>query len=508
MVETDGAEDLKRIPSVAAVCNRAAIQIQVGICEMGVSDRIREIENEIDGNIRARPTWQRSKSAVLTDLMQTYRDRIEAIFLVHFFFRVDPKAVDVSAADLGSLFAQENCVRSGILWALKWASEFCPENGLTTGVAPDELAELLSLGATCEVFVDALKCAKGDLAVIHADEESRTLICYEGEQATAFDPSIVHRQRITVPISRHVSLTEDTDQITSRWTAGNYRRVIRSLAACAAGKESTITVAKSEVSIPQPTLIWFDRPSRPPDCEVFDDLVLPPVIDDSLKWHMVALLDTPIVKIGQKYCALSSDLKAISEIDDHMLRLAARLDADQYSMATLLREDRMINRCKKVFEQHSQPWSVESRVQFSDPPQEADIRCIRDADSIALELKSTLRPETPWEVSMRNKDIISGIRQAKALVDRGVAKRGYVITNGYRGDYACWAEALSHDIPIGTLNDLEAIASDPATVVSTLMARVGITAGSSAPRERLPDREAALGGWKLRLVDTKAPESH
>jgi hypothetical protein len=118
-----------------------------------------------------------------------------------------------------------------------------------------------------------------------------------------------------------------------------------------------------------------------------------------------------------------------------MLRVAMRVDSDQYAKASGLRADRMINRCKEALEQHVRPWSIMSCAHYRNPQQEADILAIRDADSsIVLELKSTLRPETPWEVSKRNEVIISGARQAKALVDRGVAQRGYLLTDGYRGD--------------------------------------------------------------------------
>ena len=80
------------------------------------------------------------------------------------------------------------------------------------------------------------------------------------------------------------------------------------------------------------------------------------------------------------------------------------------------------------------------------------------------------------------------------------------MTDGYRGDYACWAEALSNGIPIGNLYDLAEIAKDPGTAARILKAKVGILADSLPSGEALPDREATLFGWKLRLVDMEAPE--
>jgi hypothetical protein len=208
--------------------------IATAVREMSVSDRLREIEKEIDADIRAQKIWHRSKAAVLTDLMQTYRDAIEVVFLELFFLETHAGNLDLCADDAGVLFAQENRFRAGVLWALKWASEFCPENGSAESSIPDELVNLLSLGSNYEAFVDVLKSANRDAVAIHVDEASRTLICYEAKQATAFDPSIVYHQRITAPTTQQVSLTEDGDQVTSRWTAGDYRRVMRNLAMDAA----------------------------------------------------------------------------------------------------------------------------------------------------------------------------------------------------------------------------------------------------------------------------------
>lgn len=482
---------------------------------MSVSDQVREVEKAIDADIRALTIWRRSKAAVLADLMQTYRDAIEVVFLQLFFFQTHAATLDVSAGDVGVLLAQENRFRAGILWALKWAAEFCPENGMAELSTSDELANLVFLGADYETFVDALKCANHQLLVINVDERSRTVTCYEGQQATEFDLSIVNQQRITAPMTQQVSLTEDSDQVTSRWTAGDYRRVMRNFASHAASKENAICVdptylaqlGKTEVSMPQPTLVWLERPSQSPDCYVFDDLVLQTVIDSTLKWKLVTLLDTPIVKVGQRYCALSSDIKPLSWIDDYMLRLAARVDEKTYTIAAGLREGRMIKRCKDALEKCSPRWTVRERVRYSAPTQEADIVATRGVESLVLELKSTLRPETPWEVYKRNDDIIYGVKQAKAVIDRGAATHGFVISDGYRGDYACWAEALSCAIPIGTLYDLAEIADSPVAATSALKAKVGITGDIAPSRQRLPDRETTLAGWKLRLVDMEAPQN-
>jgi len=476
---------------------------------MGVSDRIRQIEREIDASIRELPTWQASRAEVLVDLVRTYRDAAELVFLK----LLHTETFDGSLEDFGADFALENRLRAGYLWALKWASEYCPLVGAPVNRPPKELVNLLFLGATYEAFVDALKYAQRDLITITVDEASRTIAFYEGGPATAFDAYIVHHQRITTPMTTHVSLTEDSDQLTSRWTAGDYRRVTKGLADDAAQEENTIFVdpaflaqiGKPEMSIPQPAIVWLDRPGNAPDCYVFDDLTLPTIIDDDVKWRLISLLDTPIVQVRDRFCGLSSDLKSIAAIDDYMLRLAARVDPDQYSLATTLREHRMISICRDALEKCVPPWSVAAHVLYKDPPQEADVLASRDAKTLVLQLKSTLRPETPWEVYKRNEGLIDGVKHTKRLVDRGAAKQGFVVTDGYRGDYACWAVALASGIPIATLYDLEVIASDPIAAVAEMKNRVGITASPRRPSQGVADREGELMGWTLRFIDSAVP---
>ena len=477
---------------------------------MAVSDRVREIESEIDASIRALPTWQAPRAEILEQLMCTYRDASELVFCRY----LHAETFDSSPEEFGVAFGHENQLRGGVLWALKWATEYCPESRPVGTRLPEELVRLIFLGATYEAFVDALKYAQQGLVTIKVDEGSRIITCYEGGNATAFDVRIIQQQHIFTPTMPHISLTEDDDQLTSRWTAGDYRRVTKVLANYAASKENTIHVdpdflrqiGKPEISVPQPTVVWLVRPSMAPDCHVFDDLVLPTVIDSQVKWKLVSLLETPIVMVGDRYCALSADLKTLSTIDDYMLRLAARVDERQYSLASLLREERMIKICGRVLKRCPRPWTVKERIRYTNPSQEADILATRDTQRLVLELKSTLRPETPWEVHKRNEDIIGGVKQTRSLIDRGAAGYGFVVTDGYRGDYTCWAEALTRSIPIATLYDLEVIANDPVAAVSDVKSRVGITGSATVSPERLPDREADLLDWKLRFVDMDAPE--
>jgi hypothetical protein len=279
---------------------------------MAVSDRVREIEKEIDGRVGGLDLWRRPKAGLLAQIMQTYRDAIEMTFVYHLFSEVCGEALDVSANDVAVLFAEEQHRRSGTLWALKWASNFCRERDSESAATPETLIDLLALGVKYEVFVDVLKAANRDVIAIHVDEAAKTLICYEGAQATPADVSIVVQQRFTSPLARQVSLTEDADQLTTGWTAGAYRRVTGTLAEFAAAKENDILVDRSrfpgagvgEIAVPQPTVVWLEPPNDPEGRRVFDNLVLPADGTTSV-WKLVSLLDTPIVSVAGRYCALS-----------------------------------------------------------------------------------------------------------------------------------------------------------------------------------------------------------
>ena len=223
----------------------------------------------------------------------------------------------------------------------------------------------------------------------------------------------------------------------------------------------------------------------------------------SVKWNARSLLETPIVNVENRFCALSSDLKAVACVDDYMLRLAARIDPTQYNRVSGLREDRMIDTCRAAFESDSKPWKFLSRFRLNNPPQEADILVSQSSDSFVIELKSTLRPETPWEVYKRNRDVLEGLSQAVALVRRGVARRGLVITDGYRGDYRCWEKGLRYDVPIGTLFEVKEMARDPNAAVELMKQRAGVSVAAKTER-RSRVREGRLLGWTMRLKDRGA----
>lgn len=468
-----------------------------------VPKEMRVLEAQIDCGIRSLPLWKNDLSRILESIMGIYRDAIELAFV---------RALDAELFQgdeaLHAELIRENKARVGVLWVLKWATAYCKRTTSDQEVCSNDLVSALFLGEAYDVLVDVLKYAELGLVNISLNPESKEIICYEGENLTGVDAEIVKHQQAIGPIHTHAALTADRDQLTTNWNAGAYRRVVRNLHEFATAQEDRIGIhpkfavhlAAKDVFVPRPTLVWLDRPRCEADAQVFDSLTVPSKISGDVMWRARSLLETPIVKIGSRYCALSSDLRAISLIDDYMLRLAARLDERQYSSVSGTREARMASACRTAFEGSNGVWTIQSPLILTDPMQEADVVASRPGKSLAIELKSTLRPETVWEVYKRNQDILQGVSQAQRLVGRGVADQGVVITDGYRGDYQCWAEALRCGITIGTLDDLSDLASDPGGAVKLMKERAGVATGATG-HGRLPERTADLLGWKVRLID-------
>jgi hypothetical protein len=90
-------------------------------------------------------------------------------------------------------------------------------------------------------------------------------------------------------------------------------------------------------------------------------------------WKYTAGLDTPLLSIGEGRLGVSDVLLAVGGIavDDHMIRLAAKVDETQYSTVSGLREERMIELCRELLEPAG--WSVIEHYRLKDPPREVDV---------------------------------------------------------------------------------------------------------------------------------------
>lgn len=470
---------------------------------MPVSEEMRAVEREIDQAIESLPVWAVRRETLLLMILDFYRiEMIEvSMRLMHgrLFNNVD-------SIRIGLL--KEHYLHSGVLQALKWAMEFAGQDGRGPRPEAEDIGQLVELGKLYEMLVDGLKQALHDRVAIHVNRESRTITVYEGGDLTGADNQLIEHQVETLPYHSHTSFVEDGDELTARWTAGEYRELMERLAGMARLMETSQGVSTfpgKEAADDLPSII--EIPSLPEErqCAVMDDLTLSPEkVQGRGKWLLTSWLDIPLVQVGAQRFAATNVLKAMAGRgrDDHMLRVAARVDPRQYSNVSGLREERMIHLCTKALT--ARGWDVSPHYELTDPLRELDIYATRGNEKLVLQLKSTLRPETPWEVLKRNDDLLAGIEhtsEACARLAEGTV--GIVITDGYRGDYYTWARALSLSVMTGTVRDIDDIAESPLVALELLKLRAGFS--SQAEAQPFPDRDFQLFGWTFRLTDSAEP---
>jgi len=123
-----------------------------------------------------------------------------------------------------------------------------------------------------------------------------------------------------------------------------------------------------------------------------------------------------------------------------MLRVAVLVDREQYEKVSGLREERMVAQSASAL--RAKGWIVQPHLHLSDPEREIDVYAAKGQQDLVIQLKSTLRPHSPWEVYKRNADVIDGVNHTAEVLPRfreGVL--GFVITDGYEGDYQTWARS-------------------------------------------------------------------
>jgi hypothetical protein len=149
-------------------------------------------------------------------------------------------------------------------------------------------------------------------------------------------------------------------------------------------------------------------------------------------------------------------------------------------------------------------WNVRSHLRLKDPDREIDIYAARGKRDLVIQLKSTLRPHSPWEVYKRNADVLDGINHTAEVLPRfREGAVGFVVTDGYEGDYAMWARSLEVKVPIATLEDLDLIATNAEGASDNLKDRAGIQGKPSS--DPVPERDIEICDWTIRLVDAKKP---
>ena len=461
---------------------------------------VRQVESEIDGCIQRMPVWSVKRDVLLRRLMTIWRDGLEVVHLK--FVHAEMFQVE---GNVESAVALEHLMATGVYRALKWAMEFAHDDG--TGEVSDKVLVDLVMniaGGPYQVLVDALKLGAYDKAEFSVDQEGKTLTIYEGGDVSGHDAAIVQYNRVTIAFHQQSPLVDDADQLTTLWTAGEYRQYWRWLRPIAEAAETETIVGQAGPLAPMQEImkrpVVFEVPKPPaPLAKVHQDLILTPSkMRSAMKWKIDSWHDCPLVQIGDGVSGVSGAILTLAASDDYMLRIAAMNDPAQYERVSGLREARMIALCKQAFQEAG--WIFTAHYRLADPPREIDGYATKNDDIVIVQLKSTLRPQSPWEVHKRNADVIEGITHTSEMLHRvGQGSIGIVITDGYEGDYATWRESLATDVAVATLADLDWIVKNPRGAFKILSQRAGIVGDSTA--QSVPERIASLCGWTIRVVD-------
>jgi hypothetical protein len=464
---------------------------------------VRQVEAEIDGCIQRMAVWNVKRDVLLRRLMTIWRDGLELVQLMF------AHAVMFQLEEgFQSSLASEHLMATGAYQALKWAMEYAHDDGIED-VSDEVLVNLVMRAAgPYQALVDALKLGAHGRAEFSVDQGSKVLTVYEGGNLSGHDAAIVRYDHITVPFHKQSPLVDDADQLTTGWTAGEYRQYWRWLRPIAEAAETETIIGQAGPLAPKQEImkrpVVVEIPTPPASLErVQQDLTLTTdKAQGAFKWKIDSWHDGPLVQIGDRVFGISGAILTLASLDDYMLRVAVLNDPGQYEKVSGLREERMIGMCKKSFEETG--WTFTPHYHLSNPPRELDGYATKGTETLIIQLKSTLRPHSPWEVYKRNTDVIEGINHTAEVVRRvGGTATGIVITDGYEGDYATWKESLATGVAVATLEDLDWIAKDPRGAFKILAERAGI---QGVPlREGLPERSAALCGWTVRLLDEPKP---
>ena len=464
---------------------------------------VRQVESEIDESIRSMDIWKVKRDVLLERLLTLWRDGLELVHMMAahaVMFQVDD--------GLRSSVGREHLMLTGIYQAIKWAMEYASDQG-GDEVSDEALANLiLRVGAPYQMLVDALKLGAHDMAEFIVDRNSKTLSVYEGGNVSGHDAAIVRLDQITTPFRKQSPLVEDSDQLTTRWNAGQYRHYWQWLQALVEKAEKNTIMAQAGPLAPmvdimkQPVVMEIPLPPTPLESVQRDLTLTSEKARGGLKWKIDSWHDCPLIKVGDRIFGISCNLLTLAGFDDYMLRVAVLNDPVQYEKVSGLREERMIEMCQKAFS--GEGWAFTPHYHLANPAKEIDGHAAKGTGICILQLKSTLRPQSPWEVYKRNADVIEGIKHtAEVLLRFGKGAVGIVVTDGYEGDYATWKESLATGVAVATLADLDWIAKDPQGAFEILAERAGIVEGS-AP-ENLSERSMNLGGWTLRILDEPKP---
>lgn len=448
-----------------------------------VDRKIRTKEAEIDRRLQCLPILQTDQAILVRAILSWYRQEMGSF---HFRFG---KAASGLGGGIAAPLVDEHAARLGAFEALKCAFEFAPSHGHDRPPSRSEISELIQIACDYLTFSDVLFAAKRHRARLEYDSDAETLAVYQDANLSGHDSEIIATSRVTTPLTPQTPLVEDSDRLTERWTAGDFRAVCLALSKRA---QSMARVAQ-EYNM-QSGLVIGMRPILvvPPKFTdiahraIVEDLTLcSKVVSEGRRWSspIVDFMEAPIVQVGPKLMAPSDLLMTLGSqaLDDYMIRVARRVDPAQYSRVSEERHRRLCEFVAKAL--RSNGWNADPNVILhptgAHGENEVDVLGRRGDDLIAIECKTTYRPQSPAEVFGRNKEIIGGIDHTVAVLSRSDVesngtRTGLVVTDGYRGDYECWAHALKTDISIAAIDDISVVAQDPQRAIGALRENIGI----------------------------------
>ena len=470
-----------------------------------VPKNAREAEDRIDELVRSLPMWSTSRDELLRAALDAYRDAIEIVFLEAGRQRLLAEHLGPGHANFTPSLQFEHGLHLGAFWVLKWALAWCP----ALGEAPpkvDDVGQLFLTASTYQALADALWMHKHGWGRVEADLDSSTLTVFEGGDLTGQDERLADYLHATLALHHHDSFTADDDKLTSRWCAGDFRDLGRLLREeCDQACSETVVVDigprqhplfKRPVVLTVPSHLIERYPA------LFEDLTLRAADfahTGGLCWRVNNWFDRPFVEVGGLLLCPSNVVQAVfkESIDAHLLRAAAATDPDHYVTVSQAREHRMTDYC--VDKLRAAGWSTTAPLKLTTPEADVDIHAERDGQHLLLELKSTIRPESPREVASRNEEIHSGLEKSeerRARFPNGTLAA--VVTDGYRGDYRTWSDALARRVPVVTTREFDSFIANPARYVDDLIAWVSNNPVGAKP---LAGRETDLLGWRFIAVD-------
>jgi len=260
---------------------------------------VRQVEAEIDSCIRKMPIWNVKRDVLLQHLMTIWRDGLEVVHL-----RYAHAAMFQLEEGLQNSLAIEYLISTGAYQSIKWAMEYARDDGLEE-VSDNALIDLvMTVPAPYVLLVDALKLGSHDRAEFSVDHGSKILTIYEGGNVSGHDSAIVRRDHITVPFHKQSPLVEDSDQLTTRWTAGEYRRYWRWLRPIVERAQTETIMAQAGPLAPmqeimkRSVVVEIPSPASPLE-RVQEDLTLTTAkACSSLKWKIDSWHDCPFIQIG------------------------------------------------------------------------------------------------------------------------------------------------------------------------------------------------------------------